>query len=127
MGDIVGYIFGGLSIVTTITISIVTGVIKAANEKKKVIAEVAGERASLRFECTQMKETAEEIKELVRENYRVLAGTLETLQTTMLKSDELLGDRIGKVEVTVAGHTEAIGRLKDDVKEIKSYNGKKAG
>lgn len=134
MDEIGGYIFGALTIITTIVTSAVKGAIEARRIREKAISDVAGEKATLKFQCDEMKKIAEEIKGHVKENYRVLSNQLATLESTMLASDKLLGERIdavavevGGLKVTVAGHTEAIGRLKDDVKEIKSYNGKKAG
>ena len=94
---------------------------RAAREKG--ISDLAAEKATLKSECQQMKGISEEIKGYVKENFRALASQLRTLEATMLKSDELLGDRITSVEVTVAGHTEAIKTLKDDVRDIKHNNG----
>ncbi len=126
MSEISGYVFGGLSIITTITISIVTGAIRASNEKKQLIADQAVEKASLKFQCEDLRKIAAEIKEVVKENYSVLGGQLKALQQMMLSSDKFLGERIDKVEDcvfelkgTVKAHSEAIGTLKDNVCEIK--------
>lgn len=122
MGDWIGYAIGAVSTIILLTDKLVN----AIRGKNKLIAEQATEKATLQFECDDLKKTAKEIKENVRESYSVLAKALEALEQTMMKSDEYLGDRISKVEVNIkemcgiiSGHTEAINNLKDDVKIIK--------
>lgn len=102
----------------------------ASKANKKLIGEQAAEKVTLRFESDQIKEAVAEMKEIVKENYGVLAGQLKTLQTTMLMSDEKLGERIDKIEDciadiigTVREHKVSIGHLQTDVQNIRQKAG----
>lgn len=122
MGDWGGYALGGLTIVITIIINAV----KSFNEKKRLIEVQTMEKAGLEFDCKDLRKIATEIKEVVRENYNVLARNLETLKLTMLQSDENICRRIDTVaedvvdlQKKVSAHTAEIGHLKEDVHDIK--------
>jgi hypothetical protein len=106
---------GFIIAVVSIVISFYYQARAASKATKKLIGEQAAEKVTLRFESEQIKSAVKEMRELVKENYGVLAGDLNTLRTTMLLSDENLGKRIDKVEDCI---TDIIGTMREHTKAI---------
>lgn len=111
MREWAGYILAALSFIVNFYFQARA----ATKANKKLIGDQAAEKVSLRFESDQIKNDVKDMRELVKENYGVLAGDLNTLRTTMLQSDENLGKRIDKVEDCI---TDIVGAIREHTKAI---------
>jgi peptidoglycan hydrolase CwlO-like protein len=126
MREWIGYILSALSFIAFLYFQ---G--RAAREARRIIIEdQATEKATLKVEAAAIKETTNELKDVVKENYRVLAGDLETLKQTMLQSDTNLGNRIDQVVADVTDlqnkvrlHSRAIENIREDIQKIRTKGG----